>query len=87
MTASAAVHSATNAFFRLAAVLPCLALLPQLASCTDATSAPLEPPAAVVAAAPQPGCRQQFPVEFRGISCAGHDYDPVIPYGELYPPR
>jgi hypothetical protein len=41
----------------------------------------------VVAAAPQPGCRQQFPVEFRGISCAGHDYDPVIPYGELYPPR
>jgi hypothetical protein len=78
----------------LALTLTILALLPALADCTDANSTPrasTQRPtldADAVAAAPRPGCRQEFPVQYRGISCAGHDYDPpAIPFGELYPPR
>jgi hypothetical protein len=85
------------AFRTLACGLAILSLLPALASCTDAASASHtatsisskgEPTLDAQVAAAEPGCRKAFPVEYRGISCAGHDYDPpAIPFGELYPPR
>ena len=84
-------------FRRLACGLAILSLLPALANCTDAASASgtsasissrRQPTLDAKVVIAEPGCRKEFPVEYRGISCAGHDYDPpAIPFGELYPPR
>ena len=79
----------------LSLTLAILALLPALAGCTDAKSVAhasnLRPGQGSEVAATEderPGCRKELPVQYRGISCAGHDYDPPdIPFGELYPPR
>jgi len=73
---------------RVALALSVLSLLCALAGCSEARSdTPPPPPSVTTAADERPGCRKEFPIEFRGISCAGHDYEPPIPYGELYPPR
>ncbi|WP_042580924.1 hypothetical protein [Variovorax paradoxus] len=98
MNTSAAHTTDRPIVFRgLACGLAILSLLPALASCTDAasasgtsasTSAGRQPTLDTQVVAAEPGCRKEFPVEYRGISCAGHDYDPpAIPFGELYPPR
>lgn len=82
---------------RIAIALSTSMLLGALVGCSEARSdtptRPSRPLAgiqveAIAAAEERPGCRREFPIEFRGISCAGHDYDPPpIPFGELYPPR
>jgi hypothetical protein len=85
-------------FRGLKLTLTILVLLPLLADCTDtssgsgiSTSRTLvreSPVGAVALEGERPGCRKEFPMQYRGISCAGYNYDPPpIPFGELYPPR